>query len=190
MPAPLVAPPTVTTNRLTLVGATRELALAAFAGPVALSRALLATVPSSWPPPLVDDTLLFTSETLDEHPDQAGWWAWYFIRSTDRLLVGCGGLKGMPSLEGTVEIGYSLFEEYQCRGYATEAAGGLIRWAFTHPAVTRVLAETYPELVASIRVMEKNGLTFTGAGSADRVIRFELTREAHRHRTRDAGPRP
>jgi RimJ/RimL family protein N-acetyltransferase len=173
----------IQTDRLTLVAATRDLARAAFDGAAALSRTLKVTVGADWPPPLVEETLLFTAQMLEAHPDQAGWWAWYFIRTEDRVLLGAGGLKGLPTKDGSVEIGYSLFPAFHGWGYATEAAGGLIEWAFAHPGVARIIAETYPELGASIRVMEKNGLRFSGPGSEDRVIRFELTREAHARRT-------
>jgi RimJ/RimL family protein N-acetyltransferase len=69
-----------------------------------------------------------------------------------------------------------VLPQFQRAGYASEAAGALIRWAFSHKDVTRVIAETYPELKPSIRVMEKNGLRFAGSGSEERVIRYELTR--------------
>ena len=173
----------VSTPRLTLVGATPPLARAAATDLAAFARLLDARV-DTWPPPLMQDTLTFTAETLESQPQQSGWWAWYFIRQADRLLVGAGGLKGPPLPDGTVEIGYSMIATFQRQGYATEAAAGLIEWAFQTSAVTRVIAETYPELIASIRVMEKNGLTFSGPGSEERVIRFELTRPSYAERVR------
>jgi [ribosomal protein S5]-alanine N-acetyltransferase len=44
--------------------------------------------------------------------------------------------------------------------------------------VTRVLAETLPELAGSTGVLRKRGFVFLGAGSEPGVIRFELTRSA------------
>jgi RimJ/RimL family protein N-acetyltransferase len=69
-------------------------------------------------------------------------------------------------------------EEFQKRGYATEAVGGLLKWAFSHTPVTRVIAETYPTIPESINVMVKSGFVFIGDGSEAGVIRYELTREA------------
>jgi RimJ/RimL family protein N-acetyltransferase len=79
--------------------------------------------------------------------------------------------------DGTVEVGYSVCEQFQKNGYASEAVATLIRLAFSYDAVTRVIGETLPELAPSIRVMEKNGLKFIGTGSEEGVIRYELTRE-------------
>jgi RimJ/RimL family protein N-acetyltransferase len=42
--------------------------------------------------------------------------------------------------------------------------------------VTRVTAETYPELVGSIGVLRRCGFRFIGEGSEPGVIRYEITR--------------
>ena len=94
-------------------------------------------------------------------------------------VIGNGGFKGRPGEDGTVEIGYSIMEEHQGAGYATEAVKALIAWAFGHPEVARVVAETYPDLAKSIRVLKKNGFTETGPGLEEGVIRFEFTRATH-----------
>ena len=93
--------------------------------------------------------------------------------------MGNAGFKGQPSLGGC-EIGYSLLPVYEGYGYATEAAQALINWAFQHPAVNRVSAETLPELASSIRVMEKCGMRHVGAGkpeAARATLRYEISRE-------------
>ena len=42
--------------------------------------------------------------------------------------------------------------------------------------MTRVTAETYPELVGSIGVLRRCGFRFIGEGSEVGVIRYEITR--------------
>jgi RimJ/RimL family protein N-acetyltransferase len=54
--------------------------------------------------------------------------------------------------------------------------GGLIDWAFSHDDVRRIRAHTYRHLPASIRVLEKNGLSHVGDGDEPDTIRFELAR--------------
>ena len=94
-----------------------------------------------------------------------------------RTAVGICGFKGEPQADGTCEIGYGVLPEFRRSGYASEAVRALIGRAFSHPQVTRVIAETYPELRPSIRVLEKNRFRFIGDGSEERVIRYALTRE-------------
>jgi RimJ/RimL family protein N-acetyltransferase len=51
--------------------------------------------------------------------------------------------------------------------------------AFGLPEVTRVIAETLPDLTPSIGVLKKCGFRLVGEGSEPGVIRFELTRAGH-----------
>ena len=165
------------TSRLELVAATVDLARAELDDVPALARLLDARVAAEWPPPLNDrDSQSWTLRYLEQHPAAVGWCMWYFVLQTDRTAVGVGGFKGLPSADGTVEVGYSVLETHHRRGYASEAVEALVAWAFGHAEVTRVIAETYPELVASVGVLGKTGFRFIGAGSEERVIRFERRR--------------
>ena len=74
-------------------------------------------------------------------------------------LVGDLCFKG-PSAQP--EIGYGMIEAFWGRGYATESAGAMCRWALAQPGVTAVEAETAPDNAASIRVLAKLGFQPTG----------------------------
>ncbi len=169
----------VETKRLHLVAATLE-TLAAEADRERLGALLGAEVPVEWPPPLNDDdSLRFWISRLTEQPDASGWVAWYFVRAeagAARVVVGNGGFKGKPSADGVVEVGYSLFPRFQHHGYATEAVGALIEWAFAHDAVRSVIAETLPDLSASIAVLRRLGFTRVPQSSEPGVIRFAKPR--------------
>jgi RimJ/RimL family protein N-acetyltransferase/uncharacterized damage-inducible protein DinB len=167
---------TLRSTRLTLIPATLDLLRADLAGPAQLAVALGHRVPASWPPELYDDPAReWTIRQLESEPSQASWLLYYVI-ADDGCLAGTAGYKGRPDARGIVEIGYGILPEYQRRGLATEAAATLIERAFREPAVLTVTAETLPHLVASIGVMEHNGLRLVGEGSEPGVIRFELTR--------------
>lgn len=165
----------IETKRLRLVAATLDTLAAEGEGREQLSALLGAEVPE-WPPPLNDEeSRQFWISRLTGGPDLVGWVAWYFVRSeadSPRTVIGNGGFKGKPSADGVVEVGYSLFPQFQHRGYATEAVGALIDWAFAHANVRSVVAETYPELVASIAVLQRLGFTPTSESSEPGVIRF------------------
>lgn len=173
----------LTTPRLKLIPATETSLEADIKGRDDLARELKVVVPDDWPPHYYDvPAIQFTLKSMQNGSGVNGWGVWYLVldggREIPRTVIGIAGFKGNPSTEGVVEIGYSVLEQYQRKGYASEAVAELLRWAFSHAVVTNVRAETLPNLTASIRVMEKNGFVFVGAGSEDGVVRYERTRTA------------
>lgn len=76
--------------------------------------------------------------------------------------IGGVSFKGAPGPDGVVEIAYGIDEEFRLRGYATEAAGALVTFAFADPRVRVVCAHTLPGAVASGRVLAKCGFTRVG----------------------------
>ncbi|MBP5267285.1 MAG: GNAT family N-acetyltransferase [Ruminococcus sp.] len=95
------------------------------------------------------------------NPDQWDWYAIWMIELKDGTHIGELCFKGL-SADGIAEIGYGISEEYQNKGYATEAVKGVLEWAFSRPEVTAVEAETDPDNTASKRVLEKCGFALNG----------------------------
>ncbi len=60
------------------------------------------------------------------------------------------------------ELAYGLDEPFWGRGYATEAAVILHRWAFLQKELTSLVSYVMPTNTASRRVLEKLGATCTG----------------------------
>lgn len=73
------------------------------------------------------------------------------------LAVGGIGLFWPPH-DGAVEFGYGIVPSRQGRGYATEAATAIVRFAVTLPGVTEVFADVESANPASVRVLEEAGL--------------------------------
>ena len=96
-----------------------------------------------------------------DHPGQWDWYAIWMIELKDGTHIGELCFKGL-SADGMAEIGYGISEEYQNNGYATEAVKAVLEWAFSHPEVAAVEAETAPDNTASIRVLEKCGFARNG----------------------------
>jgi RimJ/RimL family protein N-acetyltransferase len=169
---------TVQTARLLLVAGTSELVTAELDHEKEFAERLQAEIPTNWPPPLNDEqTMKWCLRYFASHQDSEGWVNWYFVlKSQDDaagVAIGNGGFRGKPTADGTVEVGYSILPQFQNNGYASEAAGGLIEWAFSHSDVKRIIAETYPKLRGSIRVLEKNGFKLIGDGSDPGTVRYE-----------------
>lgn len=61
------------------------------------------------------------------------------------------------------------------QGYATEAAGALLRWAFDTLDLNRVQAETDTRNVASARVLEKLGFLREGTLREDCIVNGEVS---------------
>lgn len=165
-------------RRLRLVAANGYLVACDLKGREALSDALEAKVPENWPPDLYDHKAMAFAGRQLRDPDVAGWSFWYLLdRGTEpHELAGICGFKGRPDHEGAVEIGYSVLQQFRNRGYASEAVARLVEWAFGHGLVREIRAETFPHLKQSIKVLEKNGFSYRGAGSEYGVIRYAVDR--------------
>jgi ribosomal-protein-alanine N-acetyltransferase len=170
----------IVTRRLELVPATPQ-SLGAAAGDDrdALARSLRARVPDDWPPRIDDDGRMaregfaFVRDLLAADPALAGWWGWFVIlKGGESTLIGSVSPKGPPDPEGTAEVAYGIVSSQQRNGYATEATLALIEWVVRDPRVRKIVAETYPQLAASLGVMRKCGLSFLGAGSEPGVVRY------------------
>ena len=96
-----------------------------------------------------------------DHPDLWDWYAMWIIENENGKNIGNLCYKGLES-DKNPEIGYGIFDEFQGRGYATEAASLAIKWAFNHPEVKAVEAETDFTNTASQKVLEKCGFKTTG----------------------------
>ena len=169
----------LTTERLELVRATADRLRADLAGRASLAMALAAIVPESWPPDLYDrGATEWALRYAEEHPVQLQWGMYYVIDPAapdGPAVAGIVGFKGAPQ-DGIVEVGYSVLPEFRRRGYATEAVAALVELAFAHDEVDRVVAETLPELEASIGVLVRSGFVLVGAGNEPGAIRYELNR--------------
>ena len=113
-----------------------------------LAAILQVTVPASWPH-FPEAFSLPPDEAGQSNPSPTDWSAYFFIHPKDSVLVGSGGFKGQPDDFGTIEIGYEIAAEYWNRGFATEAAQGMIDYAFAHEQVQAVIAHTLAQINAS-----------------------------------------
>ena len=93
--------------------------------------------------------------------------------------------QAVSLLRGSANLDPSFVAPHLTLGWwflTREPSQALLSWAFGHPEVTRVTAETFPDLTPSIRVLKKTGFVLIGKGSEERTIRFELPRTAYERR--------
>jgi RimJ/RimL family protein N-acetyltransferase len=168
----------IETDRLYLVPCTRE-HLEAFArSHDDLGAMIDALVPPSFP--VMPEGFAYWLEIACRTPLPVGWANWLFIHRADRTVIGDGGFKGPPDERGTVEIGYAIIEDYRRQGFAREAARALTAWAFSHPEVTAVNAETLAEGFASMRVLTSIGMKQTGGyddPDEGPIVTWKITRD-------------
>jgi RimJ/RimL family protein N-acetyltransferase len=82
-------------------------------------------------------------------------------RSSGRLL-GWFQVEAAAEAPGEIELGYRLRPDAWGKGYATEGAQALLSHALTRPGVRRVYAHALLSNPASLRVLEKIGMTYAG----------------------------
>jgi RimJ/RimL family protein N-acetyltransferase len=81
-------------------------------------------------------------------------------RLADGLAVGGIGFKGPPG-GGCAEIGYGLAPSARGHGYGTEAVAALVAMAADH-GLSRVIADTTPDNIASQRTLIRAGFRLAG----------------------------
>lgn len=129
---------------------------------------------SYWPDQETLDTLPRIIEKLELVKEPTGFESWMIVLKHNSTGIGDAGFKGPPDKRGTVELGYSIIEQEQNRGYGMETAKALVEWVFSLPSVTSVTAKCLLENTASARILEKLGMEEVIRD--DEVIYWKLVR--------------
>ena len=177
------AVPSIATARLELVSMSLAFMEACVAGDLdTAAEDLGAAVPSTFPDGLAD-FFRFRIADLTEDPTTRPWLGRALVLpdgdGTDhggRLAIGSIGFHSPPSPEGRVEIGYHVEAPFRGRGYATEAAVGLMGWARDEHGIRRFRASTAPDNAISQRILARLGFRETGRQS-DEIDGEELVFE-------------
>ena len=96
-------------------------------------------------------------------------------RAADHAFIGwCAFSKWDPTYR-SARLGYCFDEPAWGQGFATEAAGAVLQWAFATLDLNRVQAETDTHNVASGRVLEKLGFVREGTLREDCIVDDEVS---------------
>ena len=107
--------------------------------------------------------LAITQRLLEDygaHQLRHGYSFWAVIERSSGTLIGDAGLYLTPA--GEVELGYTLGAAWWGLGYATEAAGRWLSFAFDELRLREVIALAEPANLASLHVLDKLGMRRDG----------------------------
>jgi [ribosomal protein S5]-alanine N-acetyltransferase len=96
-------------------------------------------------------------------------------RLSDGTFLGWCSLTRWNPDHRSASLGYCLTDAAWGHGYATEAAGALVGWAFATLDLNRVQAETDTRNLASARVLEKVGFVREGTLREDCIVNGEVS---------------
>jgi len=152
------------TERLVLAPASAEQIRAIIAGEYERASKLIgARVPPGWPDdPAAQEGLPWHLAALEQDANQALWRIRLVINVATDSVIGSINLKGPPTQEGDVEIGWGILAEARGQGFAIEASRSVVEWAFADSSVRRVTATVPEHNKASQRVASRLGMAPTG----------------------------
>lgn len=127
------------------------------------------------------ELVAFRLGQLRADPERAPWLLRAIVlRVPGRPMFGYANFHGPPGANDVAapdaaEIGYTVFAEHRGRGYATETAEAMMRWARAEHGVRRFISGVASDNAPSLRVNEKLGFAPTGK-TVDGELIFELLR--------------
>jgi ribosomal-protein-alanine N-acetyltransferase len=154
---------TLFTPRLRIEPLTPRLGAIAQQGPGALAEAIDADVPPEWSNAGGLRLLARTGRELSRWAERA-----LVVHRGDERVI--GDLKFEPvtaANRDTIELGYSITALYRRQGYASEAAAGLLAWAFEEAGIVQVIAGCHRGNKGSVCTLRKLGFWLDGARGDD-----------------------
>jgi len=162
-------PATIESDRLRLVALLPEEIEALISGDVERAgRPAGVVFAHAWPDdPDFRNGLAWHLRALQADPSQVAWRIRVIVERSSNSVVGSINLKGPPSPDGDVEIGWGLMEHRRQRGYALEAAAAVLAWAVRQPGVRSISATVPDDNQPSQRLAARLGLARTGGTRRD-----------------------
>lgn len=126
----------------------------------------------SFGPNTEEETQEFINRNLKRQQEQPRTdYGFGIILKHEDSFIGACGIHSVTEIQAS--IGYILNRRYWGHGYATEAATALVDYLFSELGVHRVYASCDPRNKASIRVLEKVGMSLEGRLRENMNIRGE-----------------
>lgn len=97
---------------------------------------------------------------------------WTVIAKDTNKMIGDICFVGEPNSDGEIEIGYGTYDEFQKKGFMTEAIGGMITWAKVQPKIVSIIASTEKDNIGSYTILLKNN--FIKIGETETLFNWKL----------------
>ncbi len=149
--------PHITTDRLEIITFDVAMIQALLKGAKELEKIVSFQVPADYPMDVYKQFFPYKIERFSKQPEENKWEG-LIIDSESQTVIGDIGYKSGPNEQGEINLGYSVLPTYQGKGFATEAATGMVAWGLKQPGVEKIIATCSPQNNASIRVLQKAGL--------------------------------
>ena len=118
-----------------------------------------------WGPNTEEDTQNFIKRVIahSTHQPRTHYSLTAYLKEEKKIIGGCDiRFETSGHNHYTGSIGYCLHPDYWLQGYGTEMAQAMIEFGFTNLQMHRIFATCDVENIASIRVLEKSGMTKEG----------------------------
>ncbi len=97
------------------------------------------------------EMLRFRRAQLAATPSWGPWLIRGIVRREDRTMVGLATFHGPPGINelgvpNAAEVGYTVNEQFRNRGYATETASAMLRWANRRHGITTSCRPPRPKM--------------------------------------------
>ena len=161
--------PTLETPRLIL----RRMKVSDSADMYEYARRHEVTAYLSWSPHPNQDYTRDYLEYVGTHYAMGDFYDWAVIYKENGKMIGTCGFTKLHFLNNCGEVGYVLNPAYWGQEIALEALRAVIRFGFENLQLHRIEAKFIRGNAASLRVMEKAGMTFEGVQRESMLIKNE-----------------
>ncbi|QNK63740.1 GNAT family N-acetyltransferase [Pedobacter sp. PAMC26386] len=152
----------INTERLYLIPFTPDICKEALNHEFSSLAAIGIQLGDGWPDADMLDTLPRIIDKLNLVDTPSGFESWMIIERETNAIIGDTGFKGLPDVNGTIDVGYGITASARRKGYATEAVKGLINWALQQPEVTGITASCEISNVTSAKLLKALGFILKG----------------------------
>ena len=109
-----------------------------------------------WPEPDLIEALPIFKDLIIKNGVN-GFNSWIITDKATNDIIGSLGFIGNPDENGNIEIGFGVIPSKRRLGYCVESVEALIKWAFEHDCINRIVAQCDCTNFPSKKILEKIG---------------------------------